>query len=187
MNEENNKEITPKKDNLTFVEILKFTILTLIVVIPIRMFVAEPYLVRGTSMDPTFKNNDYLIVEKISKNIERGEVIIFKSPVDNRNLIKRVIGLPGETVLLKSGKFQIKKTDGQLQTLSENYILYQDLDKTVDIKLNEDQYFVSGDNRAGSYDSRYWGALPKKNILGKPFLRLFHFNSIGIWPGNFSI
>jgi signal peptidase I len=188
MDEQNKKEINSEKEKLTLSEIIKFTIITLILVIPLRMFVAEPYLVRLTSMYPTFKDSDYLIVEKISKkNIKRGDVIIFKSPVDNRNLIKRVIGLPGEKITLNKGVFEIEKENGEKQILIEKYVVYQDLEKQTNIKLTGNQYFVSGDNRAGSYDSRDWGALPKENIIGKPFLRFFHFNAIGVWPGKISI
>lgn len=186
--EEQNKKENFEKEKLTFSEIFKFTIITLIIIIPVRIFIAEPYLVRMTSMYPTFKDSDYLIVEKISKkNIKRGDVIIFKSPVDNRNLIKRVIGLPGENIRLNKGIFEIEKENGEKQILEEKYVTYQDFKKQTNIRLKDDEYFVSGDNRAGSYDSRDWGPLPKENIIGKPLLRFFHFDSIGIWPGKISI
>ncbi len=190
--EQQKESINNNQDKgLSLKEIVKLLVITFILVMPIRIFIAEPYLVKGLSMDPTFKNNDYLIVEKITSrmgNIERGDIIVFKSPLaEKRNLIKRVIGLPGEKIALKDGKFTIEKNDGAKVTLEESYVIYQNIFKENNWTLKPDEYFVSGDNRAGSYDSRDWGPLKKEKITGKPLIRLFHFNSVGLWPGKFSI
>lgn len=186
-----NSENSPKNNGWSLREFIKFAIIAAIIVIPIRLFIAEPFLVRGDSMDNTFKNNDYLIVEKISYRFnppQRGDVVIFNSPVENnRDLIKRVIGLPGEKVEVIDSAVFITTTDGKRIQLNEPYLDYPQLaSQTITKVLGADEYFVLGDNRPVSYDSRYWGVLPKKDIIGRPFLRLYRFNVIGFWPGNFN-
>lgn len=171
-------------------EFLKFALIAAIIVLPLRFFIAEPFLVKGESMDNTFSNNDYLIVEKISYRFEkpsRGDVVIFSSPVEQgRDLIKRIIGLPGETVEIDNQNITIKKTDGTKLVLKEPYITLQSVNPKTDTILKDGEYFVMGDNRPNSYDSRAWGVLPAQNIIGRPFLRLFHFNNIGLWPGAYT-
>lgn len=188
MNEEQVTNTTPSKNSgLVFSEILKFTLIVAIIVIPFRLFVAQPYIVEGSSMDPTFKNGDYLIVDQLSMHFtepERGNVIIMRYPLDtSKFFIKRVIGLPGETVVIKSGKVSIQKPDStELQELSEDYITYESNDNLT-VSLKENEYFVLGDNRAGSSDSRVWGPLPENDIVGKPILRLLPIKHVGLFPG----
>lgn len=179
----------PTSDKWSFREFVKFAVIAAIIVLPIRFFIAEPFLVRGDSMDDTFKNNDYLIVEKISLRFnppQRGDVVIFSSPVEhNRDLIKRIIGLPGEKVEINDANVFITKKDGTRFELLEPYINNQQLlSQKIDTRLGDGEYFVMGDNRPVSYDSRYWGVLPIKDIIGEPFLRLYRFGEIGFWPGN---
>src|SRR5512146_2056699 len=136
----------------SWADLLRFAIICLLIVIPFRIFVAQPYIVEGSSMDPTFKNGDYLIVDQLSFHFtvpQRLDVIILKFPQDtSRYLIKRVIGLPGETVLIKNGKVTIKNSQGELP-LAENYVRFEKSD-TAEYKLGEGEYFVMGDNRAAS-------------------------------------
>ena len=174
------------KEEESWRDLFKFALIVIAIVVPFRVFIAQPYIVEGASMDPTFKNGDYLIVDQISyrfEHPERGAVIILKYPVDpSKNFIKRMIGFPGETVNIKDGKVSIKTASGDQVKLDEPYIKYEkveDFQKT----LGEKEYFVMGDNRAGSSDSRYWGILPEANIVGRPILRLLPFGSIGILPG----
>lgn len=176
------------KENF-FVEVLKFSLLTLLIVLPFRMYIAKPFIVDGASMSPTFETGHYLIVDEISYRIEdpqRGEVIIFKYPKDpSRFFIKRIIGLPNETVEIKNGKvtiYNINKPEGLI--LKESYVEKGSLENTR-FELGENEYFVMGDNRGNSSDSRFWGALPKDMIVGKAFLRLLPINKIDVLPGNF--
>jgi signal peptidase I len=183
--EQNNKKST-------FWELVRYAVIALIIVIPFRIFVAQPYVVSGSSMDPTFKNADYLIVDQLSKRFEepkRESVVIIRYPKDPSTFfIKRLIGFPGETVEIKNGVVSIdtgstRKGGGVIQ-LNEPYVVYSKVED-FSIKLGDDQYFVMGDNRAGSYDSRMWGTLPKKYIIGTPILRLLPLNEIGVWPGSY--
>ena len=179
-----------KKENV-FWETLKFIGIALIIVIPVRIFVAQPFVVQGASMDPTFATNNYLIVNQLSYRVgnpERGEVIIFKFPLNQSEyFIKRVIGLPGETVVLKGTSVIIKnKANPDGFTLNEPYISQQN-EKTEDmtVLLGDNEYFVMGDNRLESYDSRAWGPVKRNLIIGTPILRLYPLSDIGISPGNF--
>lgn len=186
-----NEEIAPKneenKGKSSFWEFIRYTIIALAIVIPFRIFIAQPYMVYGSSMDPTFKDSDYLIVDQISKRFEdpkRESVIIIVYPNNtSKFFIKRLIGLPGETIQIKNGEVKIYNEENKEGfTLKEPYVLY-DKKEDLNITLKNNEYFVMGDNRAESFDSRYWGPLDKKYIVGRPILRLYPFNKIGIWPG----
>ncbi|MDB5189422.1 MAG: signal peptidase signal peptidase [Parcubacteria group bacterium] len=170
-----------------FKEILTFIVLAVLIVVPIRLFVAQPFVVEGESMHPTFESGDYLIVDELSYHLsapQRGDVIIFRYPGDpNIFYIKRIIGLPGETVHIDHGVTTVTKTDGTTVTLNESYVVAEDATYTQDSTLGADQFFVMGDNRPRSSDSRIWGPLPKKNIMGRAFVRMLPANEIGILPG----
>lgn len=170
-----------------FKEILTFIVLAIIIVVPIRLFVAQPFVVEGESMHPTFESGAYLIVDELTYALsapKRGDVIIFRYPGDPKVFyIKRVIGLPGETVHINHGQTTVTKTDGSTVTLTESYVVAEDATYTQDTTLGSDQYFVMGDNRPRSSDSRIWGPLPKKNIVGRAYIRLLPANLIGILPG----
>jgi len=178
---------TPKNSwKEDFLELLRFVLIVLVIVIPLRIFVAQPFIVNGESMLPTFENGDYLIVDEISyltgTEVKRGEVIVFKYPTnDKRFLIKRVVGLPGETVSLNGSKVSISKDDQNIQ-LEEDY-LNGNFSSYGTWVLQEDQYFVMGDNRQASSDSRSWGVLERDLIVGKTFLRLFPLSGITLHPG----
>jgi signal peptidase I len=168
-------------------EILIFIILAIVIVLPIRLFVAQPFVVDGESMHPTFENGDYLIVDELTYHFEapqRGDVIVFRYPGDPKIFyIKRIIGLPGETVHINSGKVTITKTDGTNITLNEPYAVVEDATYTENTTLSSTQYFVMGDNRPDSSDSRVWGPLPTANIIGRVYLRLLPASRLGILPG----
>lgn len=170
-------------------EFVKYAVVALLIVIPFRIFIAQPYIVEGASMDPTFKTSDYLIVDQLSKRFEepkRESVIIIRYPKDpSKFFIKRLIGFPGDTIEIKNGLVTIYNENNKNGLkLNEPYIVYKK-DENFSAKLGEDEYFVMGDNRAGSSDSRIWGSLPKKNIIGRPIIRLLPLNKISIWPGLF--
>lgn len=183
-------EENQSKDSQTSVaDIIKFALIVIAIVAPFRLWIAQPYIVEGSSMIPTFKDGDYLIVDQISLRVEepkRGEVIIIKYPKDPKKFfIKRIIGLPGETVIVDRGKVFIQDPEENAPVeFNEDYIVYNK-DENFKIILKSDEYFVMGDNRAGSSDSRVWGPLPAENIVGRPILRLLPLKQIGVLPGNF--
>ncbi len=170
-------------------EIVKFTLIALFIVIPFRVFVAQPFIVNGASMDPTFNSGQYLIVDQISYRFEppeRGSVIIFKYPKDtSKFFIKRVIGLPGETVEIKNGIVTIKNSENpQGFVLEEPYVIHPKEDN-LKVTLEDSEYFVMGDNRAGSSDSRIWGPLKEEFITGRAFARLLPIGKLEIFPGRY--
>ena len=158
-------------------ELFKLILLSIVIVIPFRLYVAQPFIVDGASMDPTFATGNYLIVDELTYHFrgpERGSVLIFKYPRDPRkSFIKRVIGLPGEKVSISGGQVTIINTaypEGLV--LDEPYVKFGKKD-SADYVLGPSEYFVLGDNRLGSADSRIWGPVPEANIVGRPIIRLF--------------
>ncbi|MDP2705279.1 MAG: signal peptidase I [Patescibacteria group bacterium] len=171
-------------------ELVSFVVLSLLIIIPFRMFIAQPFVVSGASMDPTFKNGDYLIVDEISYRFgepQRGEVLIFKYPKNpSQAFIKRIIGLPGETLEIQNGHVTVKN-DAYPEglELSEEYVKYVQ-SSYMTVTLADDEYFVMGDNRAGSLDSRTWGPLKRSFFIGKPFVRLLPVGEVSLLPGDAS-
>jgi len=164
-------------------EIFKIVIIALLIVIPIRTFLFQPFFVRGESMTPAFENGDYLIIDQLSYRLnepERGEVVVFKYPLaPSQRYIKRIVGLPGETIEIKDGLVTISNQKGA-QVLDELGYLPSDVVTPGEIKVSlaVDEYFVLGDNRYASADSRRWGSLPRKNIIGRVFLRAWPFTAL---------
>jgi signal peptidase I len=166
-------------------EIIKIAVIALVIVVPIRYFLFQPFIVSGASMAPNFATGDYLIVDEISYRLsspQRGDVIVFNASFipgySNQRFIKRVIGLPGETIDITNGRVEIIK-DGKTTILDEKYLpdnlkTYGDVNTT----LKPDEYFVLGDNREYSYDSRMWGVVPRKDIIGKALLRVLPITSL---------
>ncbi len=171
-----------------FTELLKFIVVAAVIVIPIRFFVAQPFIVSGESMHPTFENGQYLVVDELSYRFvppAHGDVIIFKYPRDPREyFIKRIIGLPGETVTIASGDVSVTDASGHTTALQEPYIHGATSGNDATYKVGAGEYFVMGDNRTESSDSRSWGLLPRQNIVGRAIVRLFPISDIGIFPGN---
>ena len=158
-------------------EVGKIALIAFVLVIGLRAFVFQPFLVRGASMEPNYHNWDYLIVDEISYRFQepqRGEVIVFTFPQDDtQRYIKRIIGLPGETVEVANGAVTIFTSKGELVLDETDYLSPIETPGSAKITLEDDEYFVMGDNRRYSSDSRSWGALNKKYIIGKTFLRVF--------------
>ena len=171
-----------------FREIVIFIIIAFGIVLPFRIYIAEPYLVDGRSMDPTFATGDYLIVDKLSYELgtpKRNSVIVFRYPNDpSKSFIKRIIGLPGETVVMKDNAVRIINAENPEGFIIDQSYVTHTSPASFEKKLAGDEYFVMGDNRAESFDSRFWGPLPKKYILGKPIVRLWPISQIGLLPGN---
>lgn len=160
-------------------EVLETALVAIGAVFLIRMFLIQPFLVSGASMAPTFSNGDYLLIDQITYRFrapERGEVVVFRSPGDNSTyFIKRIIGLPGEEVVIRDGAITIiNEANPQGFKLKENYIPRGVSTRgDNDFVLKEDEYFLLGDNRSYSFDSRSWGALKKDKIVGLVRLRLW--------------
>jgi signal peptidase I len=183
--EQESKAPTTRTDSWDWKELVKLAALAFLIVIPFRLYIAQPFVVEGASMYPTFKNGNYLIVDELSYHFKapaRGSVLVFKYPKDtSKSFIKRVIGLPGEIVSIKDGKVTITSSaHPEGLTLEEPYIELPKSDN-LSYTLGESEYFVMGDNRAQSADSRLWGPVPAADIIGRPLIRVVPF---GLLPGN---
>jgi signal peptidase I len=161
-------------------ETLQIVVLALLIVLPIRYFIFQPFIVKGASMEPNFHDGDYLIVDEITyrfREPQRGEVIVFKYPQDiNQRFIKRIIALPNESIKIYQGRIVIKDIYGEEVFLDEfEYLSYfsfaSSFGQEEEIFLQDDQYFVMGDNRDHSSDSRRWGPLDRNYIIGRALFR----------------
>jgi len=173
-----------------FVELLQFAAIALLIVVPVRYFIAQPFIVSGASMENTFHTGEYLIIDQLTyvfNDPERGDVIVFHYPKDpSKFFIKRVIGLPGESIDIQGNVVTITKTDGTTEILTEPYIKTMAENTSLTETLGEREYFVMGDNRDASSDSRVWGVLPKDKIVGRALFRLFPFTKIETVPGKYT-
>jgi signal peptidase I len=172
-------------------EILWLVLLAVLVVVPIRVFIAQPFVVEGLSMHPTFGDGDYLIIDELSYRLQdpmRGDVVVFRYP-GNPSIfyIKRLIGLPGEKVTIERGQVSITRPDGSSLVLEEPYVVAEDATYSGVVTLGEGQYFVMGDNRPKSSDSRVWGVLPEEDIMGKAFVRLLPVANAAFSPGEYDL
>jgi len=184
-----------KKFFLFVWEILKVSLVSAAIIIPIRYFLIQPFFVKGASMEPNFHDQEYLIIDELSYRLDnpiRGQVIVFRYPRNPQEyFIKRIIGLPGEEVQIKDGKvtiFNQSSPDGF--PLNESYLpsdlsTYNTSEDRVVVGLNE--YFVLGDNRNASKDSRSFGPVDRSFVIGKVLFRGWPFNKItffdqSYWP-----
>ena len=178
----------PKNEKGMFTEIIQFALLAIIIVLPIRFFVAQPFIVSGASMENTFHTNEYLIVDRISYYLnepQRGDVIVFRYPRNpSQYFIKRIIGLPGDTIDINGNVVTVSNSENEVGVvLDEEYIKSMDKNTYLNETLGEREYFVMGDNRDESSDSRVWGVLQEDNIIGRALVRLFPFNDLDMFPG----
>jgi signal peptidase I len=187
-----------------FLEIIKVFILAFIVITPIRVFLFQPFFVQGASMEPNFQDGQYLIINELGyketnigigenqffsikpyKELKRGEVIVFRYPRDPKQFfIKRIVGLPGEKIKISSGKvyiFNNENPDGFV--LDESEYLAKDVQTPGELKeeISKDEYFVMGDNRSYSHDSRSWGSLGKNFVIGSVLVRAWPFNQATLY------
>ena len=182
----------PHKDSF-LVEIFKFSLVALLIVLPVRIFIAQPFIVSGASMETTFSTGQYLIVDQLTYRFEepaRGDVIVFRYPKDpSKFFIKRIIGIPGDVVDINGNVVTIKNDthkDGVVLE-EQTYVLHMSQTTTLTETLGANEYFVMGDNRDASSDSRMWGVLQRDKIIGRAFIRLFPITKIGVLPGKFDI
>lgn len=187
-------------------EIIKIIILAVIIIFPIRVFLFQPFFVQGDSMRPNFEDSQYLIVNQFGyketripklfddstlftikpfKSVDRQSVVVFRYPLDqNKFFIKRVIGLPGEKIEIKNGKVTIyNDTNPNGFVLDESSYLADTVRTDGDLALNlkEDEYFMIGDNRRQSSDSRVWGPVKSKFVMGEVLLRAWPINKLGVF------
>lgn len=152
-------------------EVIPYIVIVVAVVL-IRTFIITPVRVDGDSMKNTLKNGDILLLYKLS-SIDRFDIIVLDEEKDNEKIIKRVIGLPGETVAIKKGKIYIND-----KVIDDDYAYGETTDYNK-VTLKDDEYFILGDNRLISKDSRYFGPIKDNEIKGKIVFRLFPFTKIG--------
>ncbi|PKL79035.1 MAG: signal peptidase I [Candidatus Melainabacteria bacterium HGW-Melainabacteria-1] len=187
----------PKRKRSRPLELIETVVVAFLLAIMIRATLAEARFIPSGSMIPSLLVGDRLIVEKLSyyfKSPERGEIVVFyppdsaQQPLDGGErlmrwlgftreaaYIKRVVALPGETIEIKQGQVLI---DGQV--LDEPYIKGPPIDEMGPRQIPPNHYFMMGDNRNNSRDSRVWGTLPRENVIGKTFLRFWPVQRLGM-------
>ena len=178
------------KSSFSFIwEVLQVVIVALAIVLPIRFFVFQPFIVKGASMEPSFHGGDYLIVDEISYRFtepQRGEVLVFKYPLGKtQRFIKRIIGLPGERVDIEAGRITITSALGDKKLLNEMYIttpLSEMVLENNTLTLGKDEYYVMGDNRTHSFDSRNWGVLKREDVVGRVVFRAWPPLDVSFFP-----
>ncbi len=178
-----------KKFALTVFELLKIVVISLVIIFPIRYFLIQPFYVKGASMEPSFFENEYLIIDEISYRLhepKRGDIVVFRYPRNPQEyFIKRLIALPGEEIQFKDGNVIIyndKHPDGIV--LNEPYLkpgvkTYGLTDEKI--KLEKNEYFMLGDNRNASKDSRRFGPVNKNFIIGKVLFRGWPFDRVKVF------
>lgn len=166
-----------------FLDIIETIVVALAIFVVIYLFLVQPHQVNGNSMWPNFLDEEYLLTDKFSYRIEepkRGDVIIFHAPPGARcpqelncDYVKRIIALPGESVVITNGKVIVNGSE-----LKESYLPeFPQFETTTPgneafvLEMGNNEYFVLGDNRGHSSDSRAWGSVPKENIVGKAWFR----------------
>ena len=158
-------------------ELIHVIIISLAVIIPIRYFLIQPFYVKGASMEPSFHDHEYLIIDEISYRFnepERGDIVVFRYPNDPQQFfIKRIIGLPEERVLIVDNQIRLfKPNDEEGQILNEDaYLESSTMTGNKDVTLGKEEYFLMGDNRSASLDSRVFGAVPRDFIVGRVWFR----------------
>lgn len=177
----------PSQDLWSFFwEIIRAIIISLIIIVPIRYFLVQPFFVKGASMEDNFHNGDYVLIDEISYRFnlpQRGEVVVFRSPQNPKEFfIKRLIGLPGEKVQIRNNEVVVFNEDfPEGLILDESAYLSKNQKTSGDFKidLDDNEYFVLGDNRPHSSDSRLWGPVNRSLVTGKVFFRAWPINKWG--------
>ncbi len=158
-------------------DLFKVVCISLAVIIPVRYFLIQPFYVKGASMEPSFYDHEYLIINEISYRFsspERGDIVVFKYPKDpSQYFIKRVVGLPGEKIEIKDKRVYVYSEDGKKFMLDETDYVVEDMIDTGDKswELGPEEYYVMGDNRNHSLDSRSFGPVHDELIVGKVWFR----------------
>lgn len=155
---------------ILFAVVLYF-LFALIVIVPLRIFIVQPFFMTGSSMEPNISNNAYTILKMYDKNYQRGEIVAHKNPKDEKQFfLKRIVGLPGEKIEISDGNVKINGSILNESAYLSNEVVTKG---NINIQLGNEEYFVLGDNRGSSFDSRAWGPLNKSLIVGKFWKRLY--------------
>lgn len=183
--DEDTQEKTPSVGSFLW-ELARIVLIAFVVMVGFRFFVAEPFIVSGSSMVPNYQNREYLVINKMTYRFDdpqRGDVIVFRYPKDkSQYFIKRIIGLPGESVKVENGKVIVYNEQyPQGSALTEPYLDNQNITfgREELVELGSDEFYVLGDNRLASSDSRVWGILPRSDIVGTAWLRVFPLDAFG--------
>lgn len=168
------------------IEIVQIVVIAAAIIIPIRFFLVQPFYVRGASMEPSFYDREYLLIDELSYRFNepvRGDVVVFRYPRDpSEFFIKRIIGLPGETVDVKDGKVIVTNDSNEGGVvLEEDYTDHIVTPGDDHVKLNPDEYFLMGDNRTASLDSRSFGPVKQEYFVGKVWLRGLPISSFWVF------
>lgn len=160
-----------------FLELVQVVAISLAIIIPVRYFLVQPFYVKGASMEPNFFDHEYLVIDELSYRFhqpQRGDIVVFHYPNDPKNyFIKRVIGLPGETIEIAEGQVKIYNDKYPNGIVLDEHIYLDDIytAQTRRETLKANEYFVLGDNRPSSLDSRYFGPISDKVIVGRVWVR----------------
>lgn len=171
---------------LFVLEIVQIVVIAAAIIIPIRYFLVQPFYVRGASMEPTFQDREYLLIDEITYRFQdprRGDVVVFRYPRDpSEFFIKRVIGVPGDTIDITNGNVVVTNPDhtGGV-VLEEHYTSVPATTGTEHVTLNPDEYFLLGDNRPASMDSRSFGPVKSEYLIGRVWLRGLPVNRFSIF------
>ncbi len=158
-------------------ELIRVVIISLAIILPVRYFLVQPFYVKGASMEPNFHDREYLIIDELSYRLRepsRGEIVVFRYPADpSQFFIKRIIGLPGETIDIQNNKIKVvNKTEPTGLSLEEPYLEAKDIIYgNFSVKLGQNEYYLLGDNRSFSLDSRQFGPVSKQFFIGRAWIR----------------
>ena len=167
-------------------EVFKVVVISLVIILPVRYFLIKPFYVKGASMEPNFYDRQYLIIDEISYRFsepQRGDPVVFKFPLDpSQYFIKRIIGLPGESIRISDGQVIVANAENPKGVVLEESYLDPNLRTKgdVEVTLGENEYYLLGDNRDASLDSRIFGPVNRPFIVGKTLLRGWPIDQFGI-------
>lgn len=184
------RERNSRQEALAFIwETLKVVVISLLIIVPIRYFLVQPFFVKGASMEPTFDDGNYILIDEISYRFrppQRGEIVVFRFPQDRSQFfIKRIVGLPEETLEVKDNKITVYSKDNPKGVVLDESSYLAPEEKTLGTfrtKVDVNEYYVLGDNRSHSSDSRVWGAVNRSLITGRVFFRALPFRHFGTFP-----
>lgn len=163
-------------------EVAKVVIISLAIILPVRYYIIQPFYVKGSSMEPTFYDYEYLIINEIGYRFNEpaeSDVIVLKDPRHtSQYFIKRIIGVPGDTVKVDNGKVFVNGEQLDESAYLDDSVYTDSAFGNDEITLGVDQYYVMGDNRPASYDSRRFGAVDRSEIIGKVWIRAWPFSRL---------